>query len=70
MSLQPGGYVVEVHKRSGKVLVYDKIKKPDRYLREVYPKINSDADLIERITVDGNDVFHRGNALDTFELLF
>jgi hypothetical protein len=69
MSLTPGGSVVEVHRRSGAVLIYDKIKMPPRYIREIYPKVNNDTDPIDLITVDGNYVFHRPEKLDLFELI-
>jgi hypothetical protein len=69
MSLTPGGSVVEVTRRSGVSLIYDKIKMPERYIREIYPKVNNDTDPIDEITVDGNHVFHRPEEIDIFKLI-
>jgi len=38
LSLVPGGYVVCVRKSDGKVLEYDKIKKPYSYIRVISKK--------------------------------
>lgn len=69
MSLKPGGSVIEVFHASGLVLEYDKIKFPSKYLREVYPKVNTADDPISRITVDGEPVFDRSGRSDLFSLL-
>jgi hypothetical protein len=69
MSLTPGGSVVEVHRRSGVVLIYDKIKMPERYIREIYPKVNNESDPIDQITVDARHVFHRPERIDLFNLI-
>lgn len=69
MSLTPGGSVVEVSRRSGVILIYDKIKIPERYIREIYPKVNNETDPIDQITVDGKHVFHRPEKIDIFKLI-
>jgi hypothetical protein len=68
MSLQPGGSVVEVYYSSGTALSYDKIKRPDLYLREVYPKISHPDDPIDLITVDGKPHFSRHDNVDSYGL--
>jgi len=40
LSLVPGGYTVCVREVSGKVLEYDKIKKPHAYIRALANKSN------------------------------
>jgi hypothetical protein len=69
LSLSPGGSTIEVHKKSGKIMVYDKIKSPERYLREIYPKINGESDPIERIVVENQPVFNRTDKFDFYRLI-
>lgn len=69
MSLKPGGSVIEIFHASGIVLEYDKIKFPPKYLREVYPKVNTIDNPIVRITVDGQNVFDRNDKQDMYSLL-
>lgn len=69
MSLKPGGSQIDVYRTSGLVLEYDKIKFPEKYLREVYPKVNSITDPIVRIEVDGEIVFDRLDSKDIYALM-
>lgn len=69
MSLVPGGTTVEIDKRSGKTLIYDKIKFPQKYVREVYPRVNSETDPIDEIRVGSEVVFSRPQQLDIFGIM-
>jgi hypothetical protein len=50
-SLIPGGCVLEVHTKDGKVLIYDKIKNPAAYVK----RLSKDHTIVKAF-VDGNQI--------------
>ena len=46
-SLVPGGCVVEIHTKDGKVMIYDKVKNPEAYIRRISKDYNIDKVLVE-----------------------
>lgn len=49
-SLVPGGFVVEIHTNDGKVMIYDKVKNPEAYIKRI-----SKDHSITKVLVDGKD---------------
>jgi len=52
LSLKPGGTTVTVYRNDGKILIYDKIKRPRRYIGKLARK-----EEIFRVDIDGHEVW-------------
>jgi hypothetical protein len=66
LSLEPGGHQVTVFYDNGSNFVYDKVKKPSSYIRNIYNK-EKGARSMTRILVDGNQVWSGGAGTQPWE---
>jgi len=49
-SLVPGGSVLEIHTKDGKILIYDKIKNPPAYIK----RLSKDYTIV-KVFIDGKE---------------
>jgi hypothetical protein len=56
LSLKPGGYTVAVTFQNGKRYLYDKIKRPNVYIRNISQKSTANGSIVS-ISVEGNLVW-------------
>ena len=56
LSLIPGGKKVTITRENGKVLVYDKVKNPGKYIKSISQKEDVNGSII-RIEVNGKEVW-------------
>ena len=57
LSLLPGGKTVTITHNDGREFIYDKIKNPDRYIRNIF-LYSEDKDTIIRVAVNGKTVWN------------
>lgn len=66
LSLEPGGHQVTVFYNNGSNFVYDKVKKPSAYIRNMYNKEKEGRKMI-RILVDGGQVWNGESGTEPWE---
>lgn len=66
LSLQPGGHQVTVFYNNDTNFVYDKVKTPSAYIRNIYQKEKSNRTMT-RILVDGAQVWSGENGKNPWE---
>lgn len=59
LSLKPGGYTVKVIHETGKVFVYDKVKKPGAYIKSMSMEESEHGAIIE-VLIDDTSVWTQG----------
>jgi len=67
LSLKPGGYEVTVIHSTGKVFVYDKIKKPGYYIKSISSQDKGHGEIVE-ILLDGKSVWTAGTGRQPWEI--
>lgn len=67
LSLIPGGKKVTVTYENGKVLTYDKVKSPGKYIKSISAK-GSENGSIARIQVNGKEVWTNLNKTNPWDI--
>lgn len=67
LSHQPGGYEVTVVYEEGLRLVYDKVKKPGAYIKNIEDRGHDNGRILE-IFVDGNRVWDQTHDRDPWDI--
>jgi hypothetical protein len=66
LSLEPGGSTIEVTLVNGNVLVYDKIKMPNRYIRSLYVEHMAKKTPIAKVSLEGRIVYDKETKTDEY----
>lgn len=67
LSLKPGGYEVKVLHETGKVFVYDKVKKPGAYIKSISTEESEHGAIIE-IFIENSSVWTIGCGREIWEI--
>ena len=67
LSLQPGGHLIKVVHSSGKVFVYDKVKRPGAYIKSISEE-NKEHGPIIQILIGDNIVWEVGCGREIWEI--